>query len=117
MTATTPRIPTDKFFTAQVALEKQIREVLRVVAEIQNHSKDTVAKCYGNFLLSSHNPEEREYPSNADQIREVLIHENYFSLEDIAFCLSFDINQFRTHEYFDGMDALHQSMKDQYAET
>jgi len=36
-------------------------------------------------------PEEREYPDAADQIREVLIHENYLLQEDIDICLGFDL--------------------------
>lgn len=35
--------------------------------------------CYRDFLLQNHDPDEREYPDAADQIREVLIHGNYLS--------------------------------------
>jgi hypothetical protein len=42
-------------------------------------------------LLQNHDPEDREYPDAADQIREVLIHENYLSQEDIDICLGFDL--------------------------
>jgi len=31
------------------------------------------------------------YPDAADQIREVLIHENYLSQKDIEICLGFDL--------------------------
>jgi len=47
--------------------------------------------CYKQFLLGSHDPEEREYPDAADQIREILIHGNYMSQKDIGICLSFDL--------------------------
>ena len=46
---------------------------------------------YREFLLQNHDPEEREYPDAADQIREVLIHGNYLSQKDIEICLDFDL--------------------------
>jgi len=42
-----------------------------------------IEQVYQDFLLHSHNPEERDYPDAAGQIREVLIHENYMSQKDI----------------------------------
>ncbi|MBU2227399.1 MAG: hypothetical protein KJ936_06990, partial [Proteobacteria bacterium] len=50
-----------------------------------------IEHCYGEFLLQNHDPDEREYPAAADQIREVLIHENYLSQGDIDICLGFYI--------------------------
>ena len=38
-----------------------------------------IEHCYHQFLLDNHDPDEREYPEAADQIREVLIHQNYLS--------------------------------------
>ncbi len=45
--------------------------------EIQTHSRPVIEHCYHSFLLGNHDPEEREYPDAADQIREVLMHGNY----------------------------------------
>ena len=50
-----------------------------------------IEHCYRDFLLQNYDHEEREYPNAADQIREVLIHENYLSQEDINICLGFDL--------------------------
>ena len=58
---------------------------------IQTHSKPVIEHCYRDFLLQNYDPDEREYPDAADQIREVLIHENYLSQEDIGICLGFDL--------------------------
>ena len=79
------------FFSTQEALDTKIDEVLRVVDEIQTHSKPVIEHAYREFLLQNHDPEEREYPDAADHIREVLIHENYLSQKDIDICRGFDL--------------------------
>jgi hypothetical protein len=79
------------FYSTEAALGIKIREILRVVDEIQTHSKAIVESRYGQFLLGSSDPETREYDSDDDQIREVLIHENYFSMKDIEICMAFDM--------------------------
>lgn len=84
------------FFSTQSALETKIAEILRVVDEIQEHSRPVIERCYSDFLVRSADPEEREYPDPADQIREVLIHGNYMSQRDIDICLAFDLD--RLHE-------------------
>jgi len=79
------------FYSTAAALDAKITEVLRVVDEIQTHSKPVIGHAYREFLLQNHDPEEREYPDAADQIREVLIHGNYMSQKDIEVCLGLDL--------------------------
>lgn len=79
------------FFSTQAALDIKITEILRVVDEIQNHSKPVIERCYREFLLQNHDPESREYADAADQIHEGLIHGNYLSQKDIEICLGFDL--------------------------
>ena len=79
------------FYSTPAALDAKITEVLRVVDEIQTHSRPIIEHCYREFLLQNHDPEEREYPDAADQIREVLIHGNYMSQKDIEVCLGLDL--------------------------
>jgi hypothetical protein len=104
------------FYSEQSALDIKIREVLRVVAEIQTHSKPIIERCYENFLTSSFDPDDREYPENADQIRETLIHRNYLSREDMRFCLEYNLSKVVDHPFFEGIEALHQSLCEIYAE-
>lgn len=85
------------FFSTQAALDAKIAEILRVVDEIQTHSKCIVEHCYHNFLIENYDPENREYPDVADQIREVLIHKNYLSQKDIEICLGFDLASLAGH--------------------
>jgi hypothetical protein len=51
------------FYSAQAALAVKITEVLRVVDEIQSHSKPVIEHCYREFLLQNHDPDESEYPT------------------------------------------------------
>jgi len=47
----------------------------------QTRSRRVIEHAYREFLLQNHDPDERKYPDAADQVREVLIHENYLVTE------------------------------------
>lgn len=106
------------FFSTEAALGTKITEILRVVDEIQTHSTPIIQRCYSRFLLESNSPDDREYPDDADQIREVLIHDNYLSRKDIEICAAFD---WRAHEELEmhanhpGIESLHQTLCTTYA--
>lgn len=57
----------------------------------------------------------REYPDALDQIRELLIHKNYFSQKDIEICLAYDRAPLSTDPNFTAIKTLHQSLCDTYA--
>ena len=94
------------FYSTEAALDIKITEILRVVAEIQAHSKSVIEHCFGEFLLQNHDADTREYADDADQIREVLIHANYLSQKDVEICLSFDINTLASEAEFSAIKAL-----------
>jgi hypothetical protein len=98
------------FFSTQAALDGKIMEVLRVVDEIQTHSKPVIERCYREFLISSANPNEREFPDAADQVREMLIHGNYLSARDIGICRSFDLRSLVDEPGIDGIRELHEHL-------
>jgi hypothetical protein len=104
------------FFSTEAALDTKIIEILRVVAEIQAHSKPVIEQCYRDFLFESYNVEERAYFDTADQIRERLIHDNYLSLKDLEICLGFDIDSIadRTEPEINSIRTLHEVMKSKY---
>jgi hypothetical protein len=105
-------------YSTQAALDTKIAEVLRVVAEIQAHSKPIIEDSFREFLLQNHDPEEREYSDDADQIREVLIHANYLSQKDVEICLGFDIGTLTDHPSYPAIKVLHDSLMANYsAET
>lgn len=103
------------FYSTEAALDVKITEILRVVAEIQRHSKPVIERCYREFLIKNCDPDEREYPDAADQIREVLIHGNYLSQKDIEFCLGFDVESLSEMHEPEGIRDLHFALADRYA--
>lgn len=105
------------FFSTQAALDAKITEVLRVVVEIQSHSEPVIEHCYREFLLQNHDPEEREYPDTADQIREVLIHNNYMSKKDIEYCLGLDLAELPDQAALPQIEELHQGLVAAYGEN
>jgi hypothetical protein len=105
------------FYSEPSALDRKIAEILRVVQEIQVHSKPVIEHCYRDFLLQNQDPEEREYPDDADQIREVLIHGNYLSKKDIEICGKYDLTSLRGVANFAKIEALHQSLRNSYCDS
>ena len=102
------------FFSTQAALDAKITEILRVVDEIQTHSMPVIEHAYREFLLQNHDPEEREYPDAADQIREMLIHGNYLSQKDIDICLGFDVASLADQPEIASIRTLHEALKMEY---
>ncbi|MFA5242093.1 MAG: hypothetical protein WC029_03875 [Sulfuricella sp.] len=94
------------FFSDQATADSKIGEILDQMAAIQSHMRPVIHECLKHFLLESHNPDEREYYDDADQIREVLIHANYFSQKDIEDCLGFDIDSLSGHAHFEALKTL-----------
>ena len=99
------------FFSTKAALDIKITEILRVVEEIQTHSKPVIEHCYREFLLRSHDYEKREYPDAKDQIREILIHGNYMSKMDIKLCLAHNLSDLREHGEVAQIEELHNCLQ------
>mgnify|MGYP001331347894 FL=1 len=102
------------FFSTQAALDTKINEMMHMVGEIQTHSKPVIEQAYREFLLQSHNDAEREYQDAGDQIREVLIHNNYLSQKDIEICVACNLASLGPHEGIPEMAALHLNLRTAY---
>ena len=101
------------YFQTQPEINAKILQVLQAVDQIKTHSQPIINQCYQEFLLESHNPDEREYLDPEDQIREVLIYGNYMSRKDIELCVSFDISSLQ-HDNRDAIGALHNTLCEAY---
>jgi hypothetical protein len=99
------------FFSTQAAFDAKIAEILRVVNEIQEHSRSIIEQCYRAFLIRSADLEEREFPDAADQIREVLIHGNYMSQRDIDICRGFDVESLVASVGNEHLRELHEALR------
>lgn len=95
------------FCSTQSALDIKIGDTLRIIDEIQCQSRSVIERCYSEFLIQSHDFDEREYPDATDQIREILIHENYLSQMDLEICLSFDLKSLSDHPAISSIRTLH----------
>jgi hypothetical protein len=102
------------FYNDKTAADRKIAEFLTQMEAIQGHLRAVLHECFGKFLCDSYDPENREYVDDTDQIREALIHENYFSQKDIEACLSFDIDTLAGHESFLGIKALFDAFVQEY---
>jgi hypothetical protein len=105
------------FYSEQSALDLKVREILRIADEIQTHSAPVIGRCYSRFLVESNDPEDREYPDDLDQIREVLIHGHYMSQEDIEICAAFDISEHEAHHNYPAIESLHKTLQLKYVST
>jgi hypothetical protein len=94
------------FFNSQALIDQKIADVLRSVDEIQTHSQPIINESLVTFLKESHDPDNREYIDDTDQIREILIHGNYLSQKDIEHLLTFDIDNLAGEPNFDEMRLL-----------
>jgi hypothetical protein len=92
-------------------LDPVIKSTLRALAEIEVHSKPLIERCYETFLLQSSIPDDREHLDDTDQVREVLIHENYLSKQDVDICVRFDISRLNGATGFTEIQALHEALK------
>ncbi len=95
-------------------LDDKITEILRVVDEIQIHSKSVIEHCYQNFLIEGCDADSREYIDTKDQICEVLIHRNYFSRKDIEICLGYDLTNIAKLPEIENIRLLHETLKSEY---
>jgi len=102
------------FFNSKETLQDKIEEILRCVDKIQTYSKSIIESCFERFLLESGNPEEREFADEADQIREMFIHNNYLSQKDIEIAKDYPIEKLQSNEHYDNMKSLCIKMKDIY---
>ncbi len=99
------------FYSSEDELAAKVRDILRLVGEIQGHSAGIIVEGYRKFLSESADPDEREHIEVHDQVREVLIHESYMSLADLVFCADCDIAKFADHQHFAEIEALHTEVK------
>jgi hypothetical protein len=99
----------------QRSADQRIDEVMRQVQAIQSHMTPLLHDCLKEFLVDSCvAADSMEYDNPADQIRELLVHKNYFSKKDIEDCRSFDIQTLSDVPNFPSIQILFQQFVDLY---
>ncbi len=92
-------------------LDQKIVEMESCFELIQKATRSTVEKTYQTFLRNSPDSETREWPDEESQLQEVLIHQNYFSLEDIRVAQAWDTDSLRDAPGYEGMLTLATSLR------
>lgn len=105
------------FFNDQASIDGEIAEMMREVANIQQHMRPIIGEVYRRFLIESANADEREYANPEEQIEAALIHRNYISWKDIEVCLSFDLATLKSESNYQEIDTLHQSLRRLYPDS
>lgn len=102
------------FLNSQEAIDEKISEVIRYVSAIQTLSKPIIENCFIEFLRNSWDPDGREYLEDEEQIKEELIHKNYFSQKDVNAMRRFKISTLKNEENYEGMKNLFYSFRELY---
>ena len=104
------------FFNDKVSIDAEIAEMMREVANIQQHMRPIILEVYHRFLVESSNIEEREYVEPEQEIEISLIHQNYISQKDIEVCLTYDLASLKADVNYSEIEVLHQSLRATYSE-
>ena len=102
------------FFNDKVSIDAEIMEMMREVANIQQHMRPIILEVYHRFLVESSNIEEREYVEPEQEIEINLIHRNYISQKDIEVCLGFALNSLTGHVQYENIRQLHEALLKEY---
>ena len=102
------------FYKTKESLEEQIGEMLSCIEIIHNKSISIIEKAYNSFLLESNNPEEREFIDDESQIKEIFVHGNYLSIEDVKIAKNWDISCLSSESNFQNIQSLSNTLKNIY---
>lgn len=105
------------YINSKETLDGHVEEILRVMRKVQEQSEPFVLSCYERFLYENRDPDKREYSVDEDQIREILIHRNYFSETDIRVCLGFDIKRTKDMPRPKDISRLHNKFLSAYGDV
>jgi hypothetical protein len=102
------------FYKNRETLDAKIAEMLSCIETIQEKSAPIIEKAYQTFLMDSSNPDDREFVDDENQIKEILVHKNYLSLEDIFIAQKSDISDLLEDPGFANIQALSDTLKRVY---
>jgi hypothetical protein len=102
------------FFNDRMAIDMELREIMREVQNIEEHMGPVILELYQRFLSESADPETRQYAEPGDEITANLIHANYMSKADLAYCRDSGIQSLSAHPSFSAIEALHHRLSELY---
>jgi hypothetical protein len=102
------------FFNDRTSIDTELRQMMREVANIQDHMRPVISDVYTDFLMTSSDLETRQYSDPAEEIEVNLIHKNYMSQKDLDVCASHDLAALSLHPNFGDVDILHTALVNNY---
>ncbi|MCZ8036356.1 MAG: hypothetical protein O9288_16575 [Novosphingobium sp.] len=98
------------FFNDRAAIDAEIADMLREVRNIEAHMRPVITELYRRFLTERTDEELWAYSDPKDEVNANLVHANYMSAADLAFCRDFNIQALNAEVGFAVMETLHQSL-------
>jgi len=102
------------FYRTSLAVDTQISEIISCIESIQIKSNLIINQFFKNFLLSSQDIENREFPDDESQISQIFITKNYISLADIETAKLMDITPFSSEIGYNNIQKLAEALKLKY---
>ncbi len=104
------------FYRTKESLDEKISDMLSSIKTVQEKSKSIIEKAFSAFLVECQNPDEREFLDDESQIKEILVHGNYLSLEDIKIAQKYDISSLSGESGYANIQSITQILIDLYKE-
>lgn len=104
------------FYRTKESLDAKINEMLASITTVQEKSKLVIYKAFNDFLVECQNPDEREFPEDESQVKEIFVHGNYLSLEDIKIAQKYDISVLSGEVGFVNIQSLVQTLNELHPE-
>ena len=105
------------FFNSCDIADEKINKILESVENIQRHTNSIIGNIFEQFLMNNWDDRIREFFDDEDQIREILIHQNYLSKKDVDYCLAFDVNNLNEKKNFSKIKKLFRTFKVKYLQN
>tara|TARA_R110002049_G_C9147270_1_gene560005 strand:+ start:532 stop:1275 length:744 start_codon:yes stop_codon:yes gene_type:complete len=98
------------FFNDRAAIDAEIADMMKEVGNIEAHMEPVILELYQRFLADRADEELWAFAVPGDEVTANLVHANYMSAADLAYCRAFDIEGLRDEPGFEAKVALHQSL-------
>lgn len=102
------------FFNDQTAIDAEVADMMKEVRNIEAHMQPVILYLYRCFLSERADEDGWEFAVPGDEVQANLVHANYMSAADLAFCRNFNIDSLSAEHGFGAKKALHQSLLDVY---
>jgi hypothetical protein len=104
------------FFRSLENIDEKIEEILNCMDCIQQNCIPIIIICTEKFIIEGTNTEEREFPDEENQVREIFVRGNYLSMKDINIAKKYDIQVYEGTSVFPAINRLYMTIRELYSE-